>query len=156
MTEFRFRWFDGYGLVVAVVGDGPARFIYLAGEPPQGIRDACEGQEKQLVSLVAAQGREPVAVARSVEKRTQRALRWCLDQFQDFLFEWPHLAALLRSRADAIRSSDERQGADASAGESAGENGEDRQVGVQLRPVDSSNAEGHSPVGQRHLVALRL
>jgi hypothetical protein len=46
----RFRFFDGYGLVVA---SGSLRFIYMAGEPPKCVRDACEREKKQLVTLIA-------------------------------------------------------------------------------------------------------
>lgn len=49
------RFFEGYGLVVASSLDGrPVSFIYMAGDPPDSVRDACEAQHDQLEALVVA------------------------------------------------------------------------------------------------------
>lgn len=126
MTEFRFRYFEGYGLVVAVVDDGPARFIYLTGKPPQSVRETCEGAKEQLEASVGVQRFPPFGVARCVPKRAH-ALRRALKQLDDFLLKRPRL---LHLEGEPIRSANERQGADAAAGERGGELGEDGQVGM--------------------------
>jgi len=70
---FRFRFFDGYGLVVASAASGALRFIYMAGEPPEGVRDACEREKEQLVALIAREATPPVRIARFVGRIARRA-----------------------------------------------------------------------------------
>jgi hypothetical protein len=90
-TAIRFRFFEGYGLVAASTASGSLRFIYMAGEPPDSVRDACEREKDELVALFAGEGVPPVrAIASGVVERTQRVCYRLLKRVRDFLLNWSH------------------------------------------------------------------
>ena len=50
---FGSRFFKDYGLVVACSTSGqPIRFVYMAGDPPESVRVACEAQKDHLETLI--------------------------------------------------------------------------------------------------------
>ena len=66
--QLLFARFKGYGLVAASVARGrPAVFIYLAGDPPDRLREACERQKDLIVPLLGAQGTEGVLEVSNAE-----------------------------------------------------------------------------------------
>lgn len=69
----RYRFFEGYGLVAASTVGGSLQFIYVAGDPPQSIRDACEREQDQLVALLSGESFPPVGVPSGVVERTASA-----------------------------------------------------------------------------------
>jgi len=86
-----FRFFAGYGLVVASTVGGSLHFIYMAGDPPQSVRDACEREKEDLVALLARESVPPVrGVARSVEQRAWRACYRGAKRLHDFLLKRTH------------------------------------------------------------------
>jgi hypothetical protein len=90
------HFFEGYGLVIASNVGGSLHFIYLAGDPPDSVRHACEAQENQFVPpiLIEAQEERPGCggATRTSRNPIRRVFQVLFEKIGNLLLKWSHAA----------------------------------------------------------------
>ena len=104
------RHFEGYGAVAAVTASDSCRFIYLAGNPPDSLRETCEGLKDELKALQVGAVQEGLrwrVFADSVRvdsgEKSQPKRGVSSGTFQNLLnlvFKWSHTHSLTDRRGN--------------------------------------------------------